>query len=206
MAFLSRLIPGECPVCLLDLGMDAIAHPNGGGLHPIHRRCLQAWVNAAEARHQTPTCPTCGIKVTSIETKGAALFRMSKEGDLASIQVLKKDGSSLVFCDLAICTASEKGHHQIVDALLERGTMLSEMRGVALKSASRNGHAEVVESLLYKGIGLHGSVSDDDLEDSLNAAREQGHKNIVAELEKVQEIRTLFKEEGDTRVENIFAT
>jgi len=192
MAFLARITDGNCSVCLSALGSDAVAHQDGGEQHPIHRKCLEAWMTAQSQRNPIPSCPTCHINLTSIESKKDSFIRMSQEGDLESVIVLLEDRSFFKNYDLAVLKASEAGHHQIVEALLKNGTVLDVFRGLALEAAAQNGNFELVEILL-ENRRQYEQVPTKSLEASLKIARENGYQNIVKSLEVRAEIRSLLK-------------
>lgn len=190
MSFISKITSGECSICFLDLGNDAIIHQDGGESHPIHRKCFEIWENTVN-QQKVSSCPICHKNITFIETKGNALIRMAKEGDFAAIQVFMKNGPFPICYESAIIVASQEGHYKIVEALLKWGSISNEASGWALQEASKNGHLEVVKALLEKRT-MTESIPPVSLEESLKIAKENGHENIVAELELVFQIMQLF--------------
>ena len=65
---------GDCPVCF-EKPKDAIAHDNGGELHPICAKCLKVWALIHS------TCPTCRqpIDLDSVSSfKEKVLHRIKK--------------------------------------------------------------------------------------------------------------------------------
>jgi hypothetical protein len=200
MAFFMRIADGNCSVCFSNLGSDAVAHHDGGELHPIHRVCLETWLKVQRQRDQIPSCPDCRINVTSIESKEVSLIRLSIEGDLESVNVLLGDTTFFKNYDLAVLKASEAGQHQIVEALLEKGRISDSVRGRALEAASRNGSLELVESLIGK-CGSNETVPTQSLEAALQIAREKGYQNIINRLEVRTIIRSIFGQNGDIRSE-----
>ena len=196
MAFKVVFAKGACQVCSLDLGNDAIAHTNEGENHPIHRRCMQIWIDAQKLK--APICLSCSVNVTSIETDSEALVRFSEQGDLEAVKVVKKNGPFFFSYDLAVYKASENGHHQVVDELLSNSSISNESRGMALEAAAGNGHYEVVENLLLNKRHCE-IVSDSSIQKSLSIARENGHENIVRMLEPLNRLRALFADTESKR-------
>ncbi len=196
MAFKVVFAKGACPVCSLDLGNDAIAHTNEGENHPIHRRCMQIWIDAQKLK--APICLSCSVNVTSIETDSEALVRFSEQGDLEAVKAVKKNGSFFGSYDLAVYKASENGHHQVVDELLSSGSISNECRGMALEAAAENGHCEVVKRL-FSGTMRYESVPHPSIQKSLIIAREKGYQNIVTSLEQHDRIYALFSDKNSGR-------
>jgi len=190
MAFRAVVAQGICPACFLDLGNDAIAHANGGENHPLHRRCMQTWIDVQKI--QAPICFSCSINVTSIETSGEALVRVAEQGDLGAVKIFMKNGPFFVIYGLAVYGAAQNGHYPVVDELLSKGGISNDFRGLALEAAAKNGHCEVVERLLSTSLtSEHLPVSS--IKKSLAIAKEKGYTNIVAILEPLDRINDLSK-------------
>lgn len=191
MVFFGRIAPGNCSVCHENLGNDAVAHRNE---HPVHRKCLDAWNNAKQS-NQVPSCPSCGINVTVVESQELFLTRASKEGDLKSVQALVTKGPITLHYDIAVVNASEAGHHLVVQALLQSRPITNIFRGCALKDASENGHYEVIKVLIDR-IDL---IPTESLKESLKAARGNEYQDIVELLDPLVQIRDIFGQDGDIR-------
>lgn len=193
MNFTSKVTSGECPICSLELGNDAIIHQDGGELHPAHRKCLKVWIKTQETSNQVPACPICRKNINSIESKGEALIRMAKQGDEIAIRAFMKNGPFPLSYSLAVCAASQNGYYKIVEALLENGSISNELCGLALEQATENGHIETVKALLHKRQMRYEHVPVNALEKCLCLAQEKGYENIFKELELPYRINQLFK-------------
>jgi ankyrin repeat protein len=84
----------------------------------------------------------------------------------------------------ALQAASEEGHEQIVDMLLDRGAEINVTTkgGVysnALQAASYRGHRHIVEMLLNRGADVNINARSRYHTNALQAASERGHKQIV---------------------------
>src|SRR5262245_60070488 len=143
MNFTSIVTSGTCSICSLELGSDALVHQDEGKLHPIHRKCLQTWIDIKTqtvVNPKPPCCPICTKNIGSIESKGEALIRMANQGDEVAIKIFMKNGPFSLSYVLAVCAASQNGHDKIVEALLENGSISNESCGFALEQATKNGH------------------------------------------------------------------
>ena len=76
--------------------------------------------------------------------------------------------------DVALRTASEKGHLAVVKLLLDAGADVHAADDVALRKASENGHLAVVELLLDAGADVH--AFDDD---ALQLASRSSHLDVL---------------------------
>lgn len=194
MNFTSKVATdGDCPICFLELGNDAIIHQDGGEFHPIHRKCLEVWLKTLN-ENVSPTCPICRKDINVIENTGQALIRMANQGDEVAIKAFMKNGPFPLSYSLAVCAASQKGHYKIVEALLEYGSISNEFAGRALEQATTNGHLETVRALLYKRQMRYEHVPANDVEKCLNIAKEKGYESIIKELQLPYQINQLFKD------------
>ena len=194
MNFISVVMDGECPICLLEFGNDAMVHEDGA--HAIHRRCLEVWIQAQKNMHQPPSCPHCRQNINSIENKGEALIRMARHGDEVAIKAFVKNGPfPHLRYELAISMASLKGHHKVVEALLENGSISNEACGLALEKAVVNNDPKTVEILLNKRQMRYESIPFNALEKCLNIAKEKGYEDIIAQLKPIYELDIIFSVE-----------
>ncbi|PNP57317.1 hypothetical protein FNYG_15238 [Fusarium nygamai] len=122
------------------------------------------------------------------ELKRMELMRTSaSEGDEAAIAIFLDDRCSMVCIDRAFRAASEGGHIQVVERLLEAGAIVnaaaagSEGR-TALQAASAGGHIQVVERLLEAGADINAAVAEYGGRTALQAASEGGHIQVVERL------------------------
>lgn len=93
------------------------------------------------------------------EDSGEALRRAASAGDLAKVKELLAAGADVnaanTYGGTALAFASDKGHAEVVDLLLERGANVNVSdrfyQETPLGWAARHGHAGIVRSLLAKG-------------------------------------------------------
>jgi ankyrin repeat protein len=73
--------------------------------------------------------------------------------------------------------AANKGHLEIVQALLANGPIMDAIRGFAVEDAANNGHLEIVQALL-----ANGPIEDWHRSYAAKCATRNGHPEIVREL------------------------
>jgi len=102
--------------------------------------------------------------------------------------------------DTALIYASENGHIEIVEVLLDNGADVNAYNNygdTALINASEKGYEEVVDMLLDNGADVNAKNKDG--ETALMMARENGHKEVVDMLlENEANVKTLKKLHEDT--------
>jgi hypothetical protein len=86
----------DCGICLDSMtGGDAIAHNDSDGrlIHPIHRKCIQEWLDTQVHKK----CPLCraSIEISSLESLNQ---RVVKELKLAGGDALTGAGMAVVAC------------------------------------------------------------------------------------------------------------
>jgi len=97
------------------------------------------------------------------------------------VNIAESDGTT------EMMAASEKGHHEVVKALLEakadvNGKASRDLQNyTALMWASENGHAEVVGVLIAAGAQVH-AVDSKTVSNSLMKASREGHVDVVRAL------------------------
>lgn len=189
--FFSTKIPEgtTCRICGEDFKGDVVIH-EGGEKHPLHWKCFEVWMKTQEEQKQfTPNCPVCRKEVPF----GMSLVRSAEEGDLKTLQVLLKHGPFPIDYDVAIFSAAEKGHHEIVKILLQNGSISNVIAGFALQKVATNGHLEVVKLLLYERKMRYELIPHNDLKISLQIAKKKGFQEIVNELQPLCNISSIFE-------------
>ena len=105
---------------------------------------------------------------------------MEAEIDNSSKQLIKSKDNKDRLLGNALQAASESGHGDIVQLLLDRGADInteSEEHGNALHAASHWGHTEIVKLLIEKGANVNAQGTEH--ANALQAASERGHEKIV---------------------------
>ena len=88
------------------------------------------------------------------DTRQERLCWASRKGLEYDVDVLITVGG--VKLDSALQQASQNGHIDVVNRLLEAGANVHAMEDIALRLAAENGHLEVVERLLTRGADVKG--------------------------------------------------
>ena len=121
-----------------------------------------------------------------------ALLKASSDGNIEEVKDLlseernfyrAKVDARTYYNDTALIYASENGHIEIVEVLLDNGADVNAYNNygnTALMMASENGHIEIVEMLLKKGADL--DAKNNDGETALKTASEKGHEEVVEML------------------------
>lgn len=126
----------------------------------------------------------------SRSAKNMALRIASRDGEVGLVTLLfLYDGVNVNDKDIssrtALFWASNQGHTEIVEILLEKGADVNEKDYddyTALISASEKGHTEVVRMLLEKGADVNAKTNDGDT--ALIQASYYGHTEIVKLLKQ----------------------
>ena len=78
----------------------------------------------------------------------------------------------------AVLYAARYGHVEVINMLLQNGTISVEARGRAVMSAAQNGHAEIIERLLRNGA----QISDEARGIAVDSAASEGRLEVIAWL------------------------
>ncbi|KAG8665143.1 uncharacterized protein FPOAC1_013121 [Fusarium poae] len=122
------------------------------------------------------------------ELKRMELMRTSaSEGDDEAITIFLDARCSMLCIDRAFQAASEGGHFQVVERLLEAGadvnTAAAESGGrTALQAASEGGYILVVERLLEAGADVNAAAARSGGRTALQAASGRGHIQVIERL------------------------
>ena len=122
--------------------------------------------------------------ISACENGHLEVVKYLATNEIRKSDIEKKD----IFNNNGLANASKNGHIQIVKYLLEKFTMNSKLKELALIRASESGHLEVVEFLI---INNHADVNakDDYDNTSLIYASQNGHLDIVRFLLNNESIR-----------------
>ena len=94
---------------------------------------------------------------------------------------VRDDDRTTYIYDTPLCVASEKGHKDVVQLLLDRGAdpnKADKGRWTPLHEAALRGHKDVVQLLLARGADPHRTTLDSQ-DTPLRFAQIRGHKNVV---------------------------
>ncbi|RBA12849.1 hypothetical protein FPRO05_14071 [Fusarium proliferatum] len=122
------------------------------------------------------------------ELRRIELMRTSaSEGDNEAIGIYLDAGCSMLCINRALQVASEGGHIQIVERLLEAGAHVNAAVAgyggrTALQAASAGGHIQVVERLLEAGAHVNAAAATIRGQTALQAASEGGHIQVVERI------------------------
>jgi hypothetical protein len=135
----------NCPICFTVADCNAIAHDRDSQKmwHPIHKKCMDSWIEFNTRHQQVPTCPVCRA---SINTE--SLFNLGQELALDSI-IGSCIGSfaimtpSKIYLELSeLVDGSIAGAVNAVGLSILNGVMLGAM-GILFKSTLSNNREEV---------------------------------------------------------------
>lgn len=72
----------ECPVCYKELRSEEIvAHSNGGDKHPVHKACIEEWLQSIQSTYRCPHCDTICDTIIDTGLKDK-IFRILKDAPL----------------------------------------------------------------------------------------------------------------------------
>ncbi|KAL5585649.1 hypothetical protein FOVSG1_013341 [Fusarium oxysporum f. sp. vasinfectum] len=123
------------------------------------------------------------------EVKRMELMRTSaSEGDDEAIAIFLDGGCSMFCVNRALQAASDGGHIQVVDRLLDAGADVNAAAAAkyggrtALQAASAGGHIQVVDQLLEAGADVNAAAAEFEGRTALKAASAGGHIQVVDRL------------------------
>jgi hypothetical protein len=102
------------------------------------------------------------------------------QGDLALVKFAVENGGDIHANEGALQWASENGHLDIVEYLVDKKANIHAWDEAALQFASLNGHLEIVKYLVEHGANIH---AYDDI--ALRWARKNKHWDVVKYLESL---------------------
>ena len=133
-----------------------------------------------------------GADVNYINDQGEFALRLaSKNGDIAMVEVLLKNGAQIDLQDSnhfgssALYEASSNGHIDVVELLLKHGANIDIQRkggATPLFIACEEGHFKVTELLIEKGANVN--LQMDDGQTTLLIALDRGHEEVAKLLIK----------------------
>ena len=167
---------------------------SGNGISPewtlnMLKKSFRSGIDAIHRHEIAPGKPMAKDK-SARPDRDAQLIKAAEDGNMQGIQTALANGADVNSKDAngttALWTAAENGHTEIVKLLLEKGADMNVKATTdsvtALMIASQNGHAEIVKLLLGKGADVNAKANDGF--SAVNAAKNQGHTDIVQLLEK----------------------
>lgn len=170
----------RCGICLAPLRDEmAVAHPGEGQKHPVHRRCMQAWVRT------NPQCPICkaGVDVLSLYVPQTWKEKMaSRVMDICS----HPQGRDL--CAFVLTT----GVLGIASMPTSSGYPIAERIGRVVFTSALIGRGTVFVQREYaRVLGLYRGMSTEEYSEWMRKAPPVVCTNYIKKTERFREVRKL---------------